>query len=188
MKLVTIYGIIWLDYYCISGEQFINPRPSARMHSEGYCTWFVSVCLMPYFSDTVSLHVERKVPMASPRHCADYYKKGFCNRRFIQKLCLTRDILRGYCSVIPRTFSTAEPSKGPKKANNRLNATWNTTLRKAASFFLLHALVSVLSSVYFPLHVIISLARALSRIRVCALYAVTLSLWQELMAPEGFAL
>ena len=25
------------------------------------------------------------------------------------------------------TFSTAEPSKGPKKANNRLNTTWNTT-------------------------------------------------------------
>ena len=36
------------------------------------------------------------------------------------------DVLRGYCSVIPRTFSTAEPSKGRKKAN-RLNATWNTT-------------------------------------------------------------
>ena len=32
-----------------------------------------------------------------------------------------------YCSDIPRTFSTAEPSKGPKKANNRLNTTWNTT-------------------------------------------------------------
>ena len=31
---------------------------------------------------------------------------------------------------------TAEPSKGPKKANNRLNATWNTTGCKAASFFL----------------------------------------------------
>ena len=28
---------------------------------------------------------------------------------------------------IPRTFSTVEPSKGPKKANNRLNTTWNTT-------------------------------------------------------------
>ena len=32
-----------------------------------------------------------------------------------------------YCSDIPRTFSTVEPSKGPKKANNRLNTTWNTT-------------------------------------------------------------
>ena len=25
------------------------------------------------------------------------------------------------------TFSTAEPSRGPKKANNRLNSTWNMT-------------------------------------------------------------
>ena len=93
------------------------------MHSEGYCTWCVCIHLMPYFSDTVSLDVEKKVPMASPQYCADYYKKGFRDRRFIQKLwshLLTRDILRGYCSVIPRTFSMAEPSKGPKKANNRL--------------------------------------------------------------------
>ena len=29
-----------------------------------------------------------------------------------------------------------EPSKGPKKANNRLNSTWNTTRCKVASFFL----------------------------------------------------
>ena len=159
------------------------------MRSEGYCTWFVcvSVSLMPYFSDTVSLHVERKVPMALAQHCADYYKKGFRDRRSIQELwrhLLTGDILRGYCSAIPRTFLTAEPSKGPKKANNRLNAIWNTILCKAASFFLLHALVSVLPSVYFPLHVIISLARALSRIRACALYAVKLGLWHELMAPR----
>ena len=48
---------------------------------------------------------------------------------------LTRDILREYCSNIPHTFSTAEPSKGPEKANNRLNASWNKTRCKAASFF-----------------------------------------------------
>ena len=130
----------------------------------------MSVCLMPYFSDTVSLHVERKVPMALVRHCADYYKKGFCDRRFIHKLwchLLTHDILRGYCSVIPRSFSTAEPSKGPKKANNRLNATLNTTRCKA-----LFSLVSVLpkTSVYFSLHIIISLVGALSRIRACVCY------------------
>ena len=29
----------------------------------------------------------------------------------------------------------AEPSKGPKKANNGLNATWNTTRCEAANFF-----------------------------------------------------
>ena len=33
-------------------------------------------------------------------------------------------------------FLTAEPSKGPKTANNRLNTTWSTTRCKAASFFL----------------------------------------------------
>ena len=38
--------------------------------------------------------------------------------------------------MIPPTFSTAEPSKGPKKANNGLNSTWNTTRCKVASFFL----------------------------------------------------
>ena len=110
---------------------------------------------MPYILDTVSLHVERKLPMASVRHCADYYKKGFRDRRFIHKLwrhLLTRDILRGYCSVIPRTFSTKEPSKGPKKANKRLNATWNTLdVRQRASFALVFVFPK--SSVYFPLHV-----------------------------------
>ena len=30
-----------------------------------------------------------------------------------------------YCSDIPRTFSMAEPSKGPKKAKNKLNFTWD---------------------------------------------------------------
>ena len=44
--------------------------------------------------------------------------------------------LQRYCSDIPRTFSMAEPFKGPKKANNRLNSTWNTTRCKVASFFL----------------------------------------------------
>ena len=105
----------------------INPRRACAARVTvlglGVC---LCVCVMPYFLDTVSLHVERKVLMASVRHCADYYKKGFRDRCFIQKLwchLLTRGVLGGYCSVIPRTFSTAEPSKGPKKANNRLNAT-----------------------------------------------------------------
>ena len=41
-----------------------------------------------------------------------------------------------YCSGILRNFSTAELSKALNKANSRLNATWNTTQCKAASFFL----------------------------------------------------
>ena len=96
----------------------INPRRAcATVTVLGLCVC-LCVCLMPYFLDTVSLHVESKVPMASVQHCADYYKKGFRDRRFIQKLwrhLLTRDVLRGYCSVIPCTFSTAGPSKGPKR-------------------------------------------------------------------------
>ena len=44
---------------------------------------------------------------------------------------------RGCCSDIPRAFSTAELSKCPLKANNRLNTTWNTSRCKTASFFLL---------------------------------------------------
>ena len=77
--------------------------------------------------------------MALARRCADYYMKGFRDRRFIQKLWRhlpTCSVLRGYCSINPHTFSTAEPSKGPKEAYNRLNATWNTTRCEAASFFL----------------------------------------------------
>ena len=38
----------------------------------------------------------------------------------------------GYCSDIPRTFLRAEPSKGPKKANNRLNSSWNMTRCKGS--------------------------------------------------------
>ena len=47
----------------------------------------------------------------------------------------TASCVVGYCGNIPCTFSTAEPSKGPKKANNRLNSTWDTTQCKAASLF-----------------------------------------------------
>ena len=39
----------------------------------------------------------------------------------------TASCVVGYCSDIPRTFSTVEPSKGPKKASNRLNSTWSMT-------------------------------------------------------------
>ena len=115
---------------------------AARVMVLGFCVC-LSVCLMPYFSDIVSLHVEKKVPMASARHCADFIKKEFHDRCFIQKLwrhLFTLHILRGYCSIILRTFSMAEPSKG-------------SCLKKA--------------SVYFLLHVIISIACALSRIHTC---------------------
>ena len=73
----------------------INPRRAcaARVTVLGLCVCVclsvclsVTVCLMDYFSDLVSLHVEMKVPTASVRHGAEYYKKGFRCKRFIQKL------------------------------------------------------------------------------------------------------
>ena len=93
---------------------------------------------MHIFLDTVSLYIERKVPMAWAQHDADCYKKGFHDRCFIQKLWRPfayHDIIRGCCSTIPLTFSTAEPSKGPKKANNRLrNATQCKATRDRLKF------------------------------------------------------
>ena len=63
----------------------------------------------------------------------------------------TASCVVGYCSDIPRTFSTAEPSKGPKKAKNRLNSPWNTTRCTVASCFLFSLRLLPKSSVYFPL-------------------------------------
>ena len=89
--------------------------------------WFVCVCLSvcECLSDAVSLNVEMKVPTRSLQHGADFYKKGFSYNRFSSKLMAsfaypTSDILR--------TFSRAEPSKGPKKANiGQTLYTWNAT-------------------------------------------------------------
>ena len=80
----------------------------------------------------------------------------------------TASCVVGYCSDIPRTFSTAEPSKGPKKANTRLNSTWDTTRCKVASFFLFR--LRLLPKVFciLPVNVIRDLARALSKIRARA--------------------
>ena len=63
----------------------------------------------------------------------------------------TASYVVGYYNEIPLTFSTAEPSKGPKKANDRLNSTWSTTRSKVASFFLFSLRLLPKSSVYFPL-------------------------------------
>ena len=76
----------------------------------------------------------------------------------------TASCVVGYCSDIPRTFSMAEPSKGPKKANNRLNSTWNTTRCKGSKVFLFS--LRLLPKVFriLPINVIRDLACALSRI------------------------
>ena len=67
----------------------------------------VSVSWMHIFSDTVILHIERKVPTASARHGVEYYKKGFRNRHFLQKLWhhfAYHDILQRYFSDILHTL------------------------------------------------------------------------------------
>ena len=46
-----------------------------------------------------------------------------------------RDSLRRYCSDPKLVFSMTEASKVVSKANGTLNASWNTSQRKAASYF-----------------------------------------------------
>ena len=54
--------------------------------------------------------------MASAQHGADLYVFCFPIKVSVMALFLLyRDILRGHYSNIPRTFSTDEPSKGPKR-------------------------------------------------------------------------
>ena len=94
------------------------------------------------------------------------YKKGLRDRRHS---CMAFAYLRRHCSDILRTFSSAEPSKGPKQANKSLNAAWNTTLCKAASFFLfsLRLLPKKIIRI-LPITECVSRARELSRIRARA--------------------
>ena len=94
---------------------------------------------------------------------------GFLRNRSIAEI---HRFLR--CRVLQRRsprFSTAEPSKGPKKANTRLNSTWDTTRCKVASFFLFS--LRLLPKVFriLPVNMIrmvTDLARALSTIRARA--------------------
>ena len=97
----------------------------------------VCVCLLSHISPLEHLFV---LKLLSHTQWATEVKKyvGF-SLKPLQLWCnlLTYGILQRYCSGILRNFSTAELSKALKKANSRLNATWNTTQCKAASFFLL---------------------------------------------------
>ena len=99
-------------------------------------------------------------------HVLNGNKGDFSKTTLLQRY--TTSCVVGYCSNIPRTFSTAEPSKGTKKANIRLDSTWNTTRCKAARFFLfsLRLLPEVIR--ILPVNVITSPVRALSRIRTRA--------------------
>ena len=52
---------------------------------------------------------------------------GFSLKPLHSKVVALFVFLLRYCSGILRNFSTAELSKALKKANSRLNASWNTT-------------------------------------------------------------
>ena len=78
----------------------------------------LSVCTIHIFSDMVSLHEVQwlgcdTVQIIMRRDLAIDASLACC------------DSLPGYCSNIPHTLSTAEPSKCPK---SRLNATLNTNI------------------------------------------------------------
>ena len=135
------------------------------MRSEGYGSCVcVCVCLS-HLTSGASVRPENTVTYSAGnggrKICGDFSKTIPLQR-------YTASCVVGYCSDIPRTFSTAEPSKGPKKANNRLNTTWNTTRCKVASFFLFS--LRLLPKVFriLPVNVVIDLARALSRIHARA--------------------
>ena len=118
----------------------------------------VCVCLLSHISPLERLFVlkilSRTQQVTEVEKCGDFSETAPLQR-------YTASCVVGYCSDIPRTFSTAEPSKGP---NNRLNPTWNTTRCKVGFFlFSLRLLLKVFR--ILPVNVILDLARAFSRIR-----------------------
>ena len=85
----------------------------------------VSVCLSvkSHLSSGASVRPENTVTYSAGNGgrniCGDFPETAPLQKRY------TASCIVGYCSDISRTFSTAELSKGPKKANNRLNSTWS---------------------------------------------------------------
>ena len=90
------------------------------MRSEGYGSWVcvcvcVCVCLSVKANLTpgASVRPENTVTYSAGsggrKNCGDFSETAPLQR-------YTASCVVGYCSNIPRTFSTVEPSKGPKKA------------------------------------------------------------------------
>ena len=136
------------------------------MRSEGYCSRpcvCVCVCVSVKSKLTSGASVVLKLLSSTQRATK---VKIFVGISLKTLRCRDTPLLAivAYCSDIPRTFSTAEPSKSPKKTNNRLNSTWNTTRCKVASFFLFS--LRLLPKVFciLPVNVIRDLVHALSRI------------------------
>ena len=133
------------------------------MRSEGYCSW-VCVSVKSHLTSGASVRPENSVTYSAVNEgqkiCGDFSETAPLQR-------YTASYVVGYCNDIPLTFSTAEPSKGPKKANNKLNSTWSTTRCKVASVFRFS--LRLLPKVFRILPVnVLDLARALSWIRARA--------------------
>ena len=149
-------------YIVLRLTHIVNPR---RACAARFTTVVVCVCLLSHISPLERLFVlkilSRTQQATEVEKCVDFSETAPLQR-------YTASCVVEYCSDIPRTFSTADPSKGPKKANNRLNSTWNTTRYKVASFFLFS--LRLLPKVFriLPVNVVIDLARAFkdSRTRV----------------------
>ena len=86
---------------------------------------------------------------------------------FFSKVMALFAYLRHPTKIFQRNFSIAELSKALKKANGRLNTTWNTTQSKAQDFFLF-SLRLLLTNLPYTSVARISVARALFRIRAHA--------------------
>ena len=104
------------------------------MRSEGYGSRLcVCVSVKSHLTSRASVRPENTVThlagSGGRKICGDFSETAPLQR-------YTASCFVGYCSDIQRTFSTVEPSKGFKKANTRLNSTWDTTRCKVASFFL----------------------------------------------------
>ena len=95
------------------------------MRSEGYCSRpCVCVCLLSQkLTSGASVRPETSVTYSTGNE-GQKICGNFSGNASLQRYTASCDI--------PRTFSTAEPSKGPKKANNGLNSTWNTTQCKGS--------------------------------------------------------
>ena len=92
------------------------------MRSEGYGSWVcvcVCVSVKSHLTFGASVHPENTVTYSAGNGGRKIYG-DFSETAPLQRY--TASCIVGYCSDFPRTFSTAEPSKGPKKANNRFNS------------------------------------------------------------------
>ena len=133
------------------------------MRSEGYSTW--SVCLLSDISPLEHLFVLKILSRTQRATEVKYFYGVFSETAPLQRY--TTSCVVGYCSDIRCTFSTAEPSKCPKKANNKPNSTWNTTRCKVASFFLFSLRLLPKDFRILPVNVIISSAWAFKDLHMC---------------------